>query len=47
MPEKMKSNKKLQFAKTVLFFYLLMMVLYGYFVFAAVSSAPAFIYSGF
>jgi len=43
--EKISHNKK--FIKTVLIFYLLMLVIYGYYIFANISSAPNFIYSEF
>jgi hypothetical protein len=44
---KFNSNKKLRFAKNVLIFYLLMMIIYGYFIFGNISTAPKFIYSEF
>lgn len=38
---------KARFIGTVMLFYLLMMVLYGYFMFANLSTAPKFIYAQF
>jgi hypothetical protein len=44
---KINSSKKLRFTKDVLIFYLIMMIIYGYFIFGDISSAPKFIYSEF
>lgn len=43
----LRKSNKFRFIRTVVLFYLLMMVLYGYFMFANLSTAPKFIYAQF
>lgn len=43
----LRKSGKLRFIRTVALFYLLMLVLYGYFMFANLSTAPKFIYAQF
>lgn len=45
--QKMKENKVWVYGKYVLLFYILMMIIYGYFMLANLSTAPKFIYAQF
>lgn len=45
--QKMKASKFWAYGKYVLLFYVLMMVIYGYFMLANLSTAPKFIYAQF
>lgn len=43
----MRESPKWRFLRSVLVFYVLMLMLYGYFMFANLSTAPKFIYAQF
>lgn len=45
--KKMKTGKLWAYGKYVILFYVLMMVIYGYFMLANLSTAPKFIYAQF
>lgn len=45
--KKLQTSKVWAYGKYVLVFYVLMMVIYGYFMMANLSTAPKFIYSQF
>lgn len=45
--QKMKKSKLWSYGKYVLLFYVMMMIIYGYFMLANLSTAPAFVYAQF
>lgn len=45
--QKLKDGKIWAYGKYVLLFYMLMMIIYGYFMLANLSTAPAFVYAQF
>ncbi|MCC2865045.1 hypothetical protein NIA71_01885 [Ihubacter massiliensis] len=45
--QKLKNSKVWAYGKYVLLFYALMMIIYGYFMLANLSTAPKFIYAQF